>query len=73
MLDHLMGGRLEIGTAIGVPQELARLDMTMAEARERNDEIVAVLDAALSRRLQVERDRALVAVLLPKPNPVVRA
>ena len=31
MLDHLTGGRLEIGTAIGVPQELARLNMTMAE------------------------------------------
>jgi alkanesulfonate monooxygenase SsuD/methylene tetrahydromethanopterin reductase-like flavin-dependent oxidoreductase (luciferase family) len=51
MLDHLTGGRLEIGTAIGVPQELARLNMTMAEARERNDEIVAVLDAALTDRV----------------------
>src|SRR5262245_22939539 len=51
MLDHLTGGRLEIGTAIGVPQELARLNMTMAEARERNDEIVAVLDAALADRV----------------------
>ena len=37
MLDHLTGGRLEIGTAIGVPQELSRLNMTMTEARERND------------------------------------
>ena len=46
MLDHLTSGRLEIGTAIGVPQELARLNMTMAEARERNDEIVAVMEAA---------------------------
>jgi alkanesulfonate monooxygenase SsuD/methylene tetrahydromethanopterin reductase-like flavin-dependent oxidoreductase (luciferase family) len=51
MLDHLTGGRLEIGTAVGVPQELARLNMTMAEARERNDEIVAVLDAALTSRV----------------------
>ncbi len=51
MLDHLTGGRLEIGTAIGVPQELARLNMTMAEARERNDEIVAFLDAALTNRI----------------------
>lgn len=51
MLDHLTGGRLEIGTAIGVPQELARFNMTMAEARERNDEIVAVLDAALKNRV----------------------
>jgi alkanesulfonate monooxygenase SsuD/methylene tetrahydromethanopterin reductase-like flavin-dependent oxidoreductase (luciferase family) len=48
MLDHLTGGRLEIGTAIGIPQELARLNMSMEEARERNDEIVEVLHAALS-------------------------
>jgi alkanesulfonate monooxygenase SsuD/methylene tetrahydromethanopterin reductase-like flavin-dependent oxidoreductase (luciferase family) len=51
MLDHLTGGRLEIGTAIGVPQELSRFNMTMAEARERNDEIVAILDAALADRV----------------------
>src|SRR5215469_14103223 len=51
MLDHLTGGRLEIGTAIGVPQELGRLNLTMAEARERNDEIVAFLDAALTNRI----------------------
>jgi alkanesulfonate monooxygenase SsuD/methylene tetrahydromethanopterin reductase-like flavin-dependent oxidoreductase (luciferase family) len=51
MLDHLTDGRLEIGTAIGVPQELSRMNMTMAEARERNDEIVTVLDAALANRV----------------------
>ena len=51
MLDHLTGGRLEIGTAIGVPQELRRFNMTMAEARERNEEIVAVLDAAMTNRI----------------------
>ena len=51
MLDHLTGGRLEIGTAIGVPQELRHFNITMAEARERNDEIVAVLDAALADRV----------------------
>ena len=50
MLDHITGGRLEIGTAIGVPQELARLNITMAEARERNEEIVSVIDAALADR-----------------------
>jgi alkanesulfonate monooxygenase SsuD/methylene tetrahydromethanopterin reductase-like flavin-dependent oxidoreductase (luciferase family) len=50
MLDHLTGGRLEIGTAIGIPQELARLGMSMEEARERNDEIIEVLDAALAQR-----------------------
>jgi alkanesulfonate monooxygenase SsuD/methylene tetrahydromethanopterin reductase-like flavin-dependent oxidoreductase (luciferase family) len=46
LLDHLTGGRLEIGTAVGVPQELARLNIGMAEARERNDEIIDILDAA---------------------------
>jgi len=51
MLDHLTGGRLEIGTAIGVPQELRRFNMTMTEARERNEEIVAVLDAAMTSRI----------------------
>ena len=57
MLDHLTGGRLEIGTAIGVPQELGRLNVTMAEARERNDEIVAFLDAALTNRIVSHRGK----------------
>jgi alkanesulfonate monooxygenase SsuD/methylene tetrahydromethanopterin reductase-like flavin-dependent oxidoreductase (luciferase family) len=51
LLDHLTGGRLEIGTAVGVPQELARLGMTMEEARERSDEIVEVIDAALAQQV----------------------
>jgi alkanesulfonate monooxygenase SsuD/methylene tetrahydromethanopterin reductase-like flavin-dependent oxidoreductase (luciferase family) len=51
ILDHLTGGRLEIGTAIGVPQELARMGVTMGEARERNEEIVEVLDTALANRV----------------------
>src|SRR5580704_5985416 len=57
MLDHLTGGRLEIGTAIGVPQELARFNMTMAEARERNDEIAAVIDAALANGVVSHRGK----------------
>jgi alkanesulfonate monooxygenase SsuD/methylene tetrahydromethanopterin reductase-like flavin-dependent oxidoreductase (luciferase family) len=70
MLDHLTGGRLEIGTAIGVPQELARLNMTMAEARERNDEIVAVIDAALANRVVSHRGKYFSFSdlrLLPRP------
>jgi alkanesulfonate monooxygenase SsuD/methylene tetrahydromethanopterin reductase-like flavin-dependent oxidoreductase (luciferase family) len=70
MLDHLTGGRLEIGTAIGVPQELSRLNMTMAEARERNDEIVAVLDAALANRVISHRGKYFSFSdlrLLPRP------
>jgi alkanesulfonate monooxygenase SsuD/methylene tetrahydromethanopterin reductase-like flavin-dependent oxidoreductase (luciferase family) len=76
MLDHLTGGRLEIGTAIGVPQELSRLNMTMAEARERNDEIVAVLDAAIANRVISHRgkyfsfsDLRLVPRPLQQPSP----
>ena len=70
MLDHLTGGRLEIGTAIGVPQELARMNMTMAEARERNDEIVAVIDAALANRVISHRGKYFSFSdlrLLPRP------
>lgn len=70
MLDHLTGGRLEIGTAIGVPQELARMNMTMAEARERNNEIVAVLDAALANRVVSHRGKYFgfsELRLLPRP------
>ena len=70
MPDHLTGGRLEIGTAIGVPQELARLNLTMAEARERNDEIVAVLDAALANRVVSHRGKYFSLSdlrLLPRP------
>ena len=48
LLDYLTGGRLELGTAIGVPQELARLGLSMEEARERNNEIIDAIDAALS-------------------------
>ena len=76
MLDHLTGGRLEIGTAIGVPQELIRLNMTMAEARERNDEIVAFLDAALANRVVSHRgkyfsfsDLRLLPRTLQQPSP----
>jgi len=70
MLDHLTGGRLEIGTAIGVPQELSRLNMSMAEARERSDEIVTVLDAALANRVVSHRGKYFSFSglrLLPRP------
>lgn len=48
MLDHLTGGRLEIGTASGIPQELARIGMSVEEAVARNAEAIEILDAALT-------------------------
>ncbi|HUB98044.1 MAG TPA: LLM class flavin-dependent oxidoreductase [Stellaceae bacterium] len=47
MLDHLTGGRLEIGTASGIPQEMARVGLTVEEANARNAEAIEILDAAL--------------------------
>jgi alkanesulfonate monooxygenase SsuD/methylene tetrahydromethanopterin reductase-like flavin-dependent oxidoreductase (luciferase family) len=49
LLDHLTGGRLEIGSACGVPQELARVGIPMAEARERFNEALDILDAGLAQ------------------------
>lgn len=48
MLDHLTNGRLEIGFAAGVPQELARIGLGMEEARERFNEALDIIDAALA-------------------------
>ena len=48
MLDHLTQGRLEIDTAAGIPQEMAQVGLSVAEARERNDEAIEILDAALA-------------------------
>ena len=47
MLDHLTGGRLEIGTAAGIPNEMAKVGLGPDEARARNDEVLEILDAAL--------------------------
>ncbi|WNV11731.1 LLM class flavin-dependent oxidoreductase [Tardiphaga sp. 709] len=48
MLDHLTNGRLEIGFAAGVPQELQRIGLGMEEGRERFNEALEILDAALT-------------------------
>jgi alkanesulfonate monooxygenase SsuD/methylene tetrahydromethanopterin reductase-like flavin-dependent oxidoreductase (luciferase family) len=48
MLDQLTGGRLEIGTASGIPQEMARIGLTVEEANARAAEAIEILDAALA-------------------------
>lgn len=48
MLDHLTNGRLEIGCANGVPQELERAGFEPEEARARFNEALDILDAALA-------------------------
>lgn len=47
MLDHLTGGRLEIGCANGVPQELERVGIRAEEARGRFNEALDIVDVAL--------------------------
>ena len=47
LLDQISGGRLEIGTAVGVPQELAKLDLSIEQAREVYNEIIEIMDATL--------------------------
>jgi alkanesulfonate monooxygenase SsuD/methylene tetrahydromethanopterin reductase-like flavin-dependent oxidoreductase (luciferase family) len=48
MLDHLTGGRLEIGCASGVPQELIQTGIGAEENRERFNESLEILDAWLA-------------------------
>jgi alkanesulfonate monooxygenase SsuD/methylene tetrahydromethanopterin reductase-like flavin-dependent oxidoreductase (luciferase family) len=47
MLDQLTGGRIEIGTASGIPQEMARIGLSVEEANARAAEAIEILDAAL--------------------------
>ncbi len=70
MLDNLTGGRLEIGTALGIPQELSRLHISPAEARERNDEIADILDQWLEHEVVSHRGKHFELSelrLLPRP------
>lgn len=48
MLDHLTGGRLEIGCASGVPQEMIKAGIAAEETRERFAETLEILDAWLA-------------------------
>jgi alkanesulfonate monooxygenase SsuD/methylene tetrahydromethanopterin reductase-like flavin-dependent oxidoreductase (luciferase family) len=57
MLDHLTGGRLEIGCASGIPQELAMIGVTPEDNRERFSEALAILDAWLAEPVISHRGR----------------
>jgi alkanesulfonate monooxygenase SsuD/methylene tetrahydromethanopterin reductase-like flavin-dependent oxidoreductase (luciferase family) len=76
MLDHLTQGRLEIGTAAGIPQEMAQVGLRVAEARERNDEAIEIMDAALAQPVTSHHgkywqftDLRLVSRPLQRPHP----
>jgi alkanesulfonate monooxygenase SsuD/methylene tetrahydromethanopterin reductase-like flavin-dependent oxidoreductase (luciferase family) len=76
MLDHLTQGRLEIGTAAGIPQEMAQVGLSVAEARERNDEAIEIIDAALAQPVTSHHgkywrftDLRLVPRPLQRPHP----
>jgi alkanesulfonate monooxygenase SsuD/methylene tetrahydromethanopterin reductase-like flavin-dependent oxidoreductase (luciferase family) len=47
MLDHLTNGRLEIGTATGIPQEMEKVGLSVEEANARAAEAIEILDKAL--------------------------
>lgn len=57
MLDHLTGGRLEIGCASGVPQELIQTGVAADENRERFNEALEILDAWLAQPVISHRGR----------------
>jgi alkanesulfonate monooxygenase SsuD/methylene tetrahydromethanopterin reductase-like flavin-dependent oxidoreductase (luciferase family) len=77
MLDHLTSGRLEIGFAMGVPQELLHIGIGFEEARERFNEALEILDAALvdpvidhrGKYWNLENLRLLPDVFLQSPPP----
>ena len=48
MLDHLTGGRLEIGASPGIPPEMAQVGLSVEEARARFDEAIEIMDKALA-------------------------
>jgi alkanesulfonate monooxygenase SsuD/methylene tetrahydromethanopterin reductase-like flavin-dependent oxidoreductase (luciferase family) len=75
MLDHLTGGRLEIGCASGVPQELIQTGIGPEENRDRFNESLQILDAWLAepvishqgRYYNFDRLRVVPRPLQPSP------
>ena len=50
MLDQISGGRIEIGTASGIPQEMAQIGLTVEEANARAAEAIEILEPRSSSR-----------------------
>lgn len=48
MLDQLTKGRIEVGTASGIPPEMAKVGLGVVEANERNAEAQEILDWVLT-------------------------
>jgi len=76
MLDHLTAGRLEIGCASGVPQELIQAGMGPEESRDRFNETLEILDAWLAEPVISHHGRhynfdnlRIVPRPLQKPSP----
>lgn len=75
MLDHLTGGRLEIGCASGVPQEMIQTGIGPEENRDRFNESLQILDAWLAgpvishhgRYYDFDRLRVVPRPLQPSP------
>lgn len=49
MLDVITNGRFEFGTSAGIPSEFAKIGMEPGEARERYDEALQIIDAAMAQ------------------------
>jgi len=76
MLDNLTRGRLEIGTSAGIPAEFARIGMETAEARERFNEALQIIDAGLKNGVVSHQGKywtfenlPLVPPMVQKPHP----
>ncbi len=76
MLDNLTQGRLEIGTSAGIPAEFARIGMETAEARERFNEALQIIDAGLKKGVVSHEgkywnftDLLLVPPMVQDPHP----
>ncbi|MGY4711508.1 LLM class flavin-dependent oxidoreductase [Mycolicibacterium sp. CBM1] len=75
MLDHLTGGRLEIGVVSGIPPELAIVGISPQHAAEVHAETLEVLAAAISKPLVTHHgkhfsfDDVRITPAFLQPNP----